>query len=104
MNLRITTFLNFEGELSKLEPILNAISESVIANGFANEIDDDNKIVRSMIVVKENEEIYDVGKDEFFTYELANSLMTVLPTNEELEVEGLEQLELPEAQEEQPEE
>ena len=82
INIRIVTFLSSDDE-AEIKDIVADFCESLIKKGFANDIQDDSKSLRSVIVVKENLELIEVPPDDFFAAELADGLMTVIPTNEQ---------------------
>lgn len=84
MNIRIVTFLSSEDE-TEIKDLVADVCESLIAKGFANEIENTSEPLKSLIVVKENTEIFETTPEVFFSQELLGALMTVIPTNEQPE-------------------
>lgn len=84
MNIRVVTYLSSENEYL-IKELVADFSDALIARGFANDIGDQERNLKSLIIVKENVEVLDNGPDEFFASELADSLMTVIPTDEQPE-------------------
>lgn len=82
MNLRVVTYLSSENE-KLIKELVADFSEVLISRGFANDIGDSNVALKSLIAVKENVEVLEVGPHEFMASELADSLLTVIPTNEQ---------------------
>jgi hypothetical protein len=83
VNLRVTTYLSYEGEPKEIEDLVKDISVLLNNRGFNNDVSSNNSVLKSLIVVKENVEIPEVGANEFFAQELESSLFTVVPAFEE---------------------
>jgi len=81
LNIRVVTYLSSEDE-EEIKDFVADVCEALIRKGFANEIEDTSKSLKSIIVVKENVEVLESSPEEFFNQEFANSLLTVIPTDE----------------------
>ena len=54
--------------------------ESLLKRGFSNDVEDDSAKLKSLIIVKENVEVLEMPPEIFFHEQLADSLMTVIPS------------------------
>jgi hypothetical protein len=89
MNLRVVTFLSYEGEEEEIKDLVADYCEILIKRGFANDPEDSSIPLKSLISVKENVEVVDITPEVFFSDQLQGSLLVVIPTDENKTVEGL---------------
>src|SRR6266566_9331205 len=82
MNLRVVTFLSYEGDEKEIKDLVADYCEILIARGFANDPEDSESNLKSLVVVKENLEILGMQAEVFFESELQDSLLVVIPTDE----------------------
>jgi hypothetical protein len=83
MNLRIVTFLNYEGELQPLKDLVSDFSQSLLKRGFENDLNtDDDTVLKSLILVKENREMVEMGANEYLASEMENAFLKVVPVLE----------------------
>ena len=80
MNLRIVTFLAEDSE-AEVKELVADFCEALIARGYSNDVEDTSSSLKSIVVVKDNSEIYDSSPEEFFREQLSNPLLTVIPTD-----------------------
>ena len=90
MNIRIVTHIIYEGDLAGIQEIVSDFAEALCARGFDNEVLGDKSPVKSIIIVKENKELSDgaVTLEEFWQTEIADQILSALPTKEEGEESG----------------
>lgn len=90
MNLRVVTFLSYEGGQDEIKELVADFAESLVKRGFSNDVEDTSSKLKSLIVVKENIEVLEMPPEEFFESELSGSFMTVIPTDVvEEKIDGL---------------
>lgn len=84
MNIRITTHINYEGDLAGIQEIVSDFCEALVARGYGNELESEKSVVTSMIIVKENKELADgsVTLEEFWATEIADQVLSALPAEE----------------------
>jgi hypothetical protein len=80
MNLRIVSFLSSDSE-EEVKELVADFAESLLKRGFANDVEDTSSALKSLIIVRENEEVLNGAPEEFFQEELSKALMTVIPTD-----------------------
>lgn len=83
MNLRVVTYLSYEGDGTEIEELVADFAKIVNERGFGNDLTDESNSLKSLIAVKENFELNEVPANEFFASELENSLLRVVPTEED---------------------
>lgn len=87
MNIRITTHINYEGDLAGIQEIVSDFAECLVARGYENDILSGDTPVRSIIIVKENKELSDgsVTLEEFWAQEIAGQVLSALPAKDDEE-------------------
>lgn len=89
MNVRVTTFLAYEGEDgSELQEIVGDFCESLVARGYGNILGEDEKTIKSMVLIHENVEIAELGADQFFSDYLQGAIFQAFPAEEYIEGEN----------------
>ena len=89
MNLRVVTFLSYEGDQEEIKELVADFAESLIKRGFSNDVEDTSAQLKSLIVVKENTEVLEVEPEIFFNDQLSGGLLVVIPTDNAETVEGV---------------
>lgn len=86
MNLRIATYLAFEGLVSELTPLLDDIADAIVKRGFANVEDADSLV--SLVVVGESGLSEYASADEFARMVVKDAHTVLIPIKEETNVSG----------------
>lgn len=92
MNLRVVTYLAYEGDGKEIEELVQDFVHILNERGFGNDLTDESNSLKSLIAVKENFELNEMPANEFFASELENSMLRVVPAPEDkIDTELLEE-------------
>jgi hypothetical protein len=81
LNIQITTYVHYSGPAEGLDPLINAIANAVIEQGFASKRD--GMYVKSLLSIKESDLEQFNDATEFAKYISKTSMLTILPLEEE---------------------
>jgi len=82
MNIRIVTYISTDN-YEDVQELVAEITNLVNKHHYNNDASSSDNTLKSLIVVKENKEVREMGANEFFAAELNDSLFTVIPAFED---------------------
>lgn len=82
MNVKIASYIMFEGHVEELHPLLDDIADALVKHGFGNDEEDDS-IIKSLVVLSESDIGNKMTADEFAKMTVQSAYTVLIPVKEE---------------------
>jgi hypothetical protein len=83
MNIEISAYVNYSGELDGIEKVARDIAGVLIKHGYVVNVSDDNSPVTSLVVLRETDLVKYTNPDDFLRVAIDNAVSIIVPTTEE---------------------